>query len=187
MLTQPEIAASAAGLHFTTPRLHLRRLTPCDEQAQVEHDLNRTIMARIADPITPDQARQRAHAMLSEWQAAEDSWLGLAIIENSTDAFTGLSFFRVACYDNQSVEIGYRLHPDYWGRGYATEAANCLIDDYLNDTLHVRKLIAYCVADNAPSIRVLEKLGFDREGCLRQHSRLDNRWQDELVFGRLLR
>lgn len=186
MLTQVKIAAHTRHLNRQTQRLCLRRLTPADKQIQIEHDLNRTIMAQVRDPLTREQAEQRAREMLGDWDAAEDAWLGLAIEERTAGQFVGLAFFRVVSYENQSVELGYRLHPDYWRRGYATEAVRALVE-FLAETIEVRKLVAYCVAENEGSLKVLENLGFSREGCLKQHSWLDGRWQDELIFGRVLR
>jgi RimJ/RimL family protein N-acetyltransferase len=56
------------------------------------------------------------------------------------------------------VEICYRLHPDYWGRGIATEAAK-LVRDYGFSVLKCPRLISAIERENTRSIRVAEKLG----------------------------
>ena len=58
----------------------------------------------------------------------------------------------------EEVEIGYRLHPDYWGRGIATEAAG-LLRDYGFETLKLPRLISIIAPENIASVRVAEKIG----------------------------
>jgi len=185
MLSPEDLAQHLAGVALSTERLGLRALTPADNEAQIAHESNRAIMAMIRDPLPPEEIAERVRTLSGPWQATEGSWIGLALVESSTDKITGFFFLRVTCHESQSVELGYRLHPDYWGLGYATEAARCLLT-YFDEVLKVRKVVAYCVADNDASAGLLEKMGFTREGCLRKHSPLGGRWQDELVYGLVL-
>ena len=69
---------------------------------------------------------------------------------------TGLSFDG-----SGAATTGYVLAKDAWGRGYATEALQAMVD--LARSLHLPTLAAYCHPDHTPSIRVLEKAGFTRE------------------------
>ena len=55
------------------------------------------------------------------------------------------------------AELGYRLHPDFWGRGYATEGAAALVEH--GRAVGVRRIVAYTMTVNAGSRRVLEKVG----------------------------
>ena len=57
------------------------------------------------------------------------------------------------------MEFGYGLHPEHWGRGYVTEAAN-LICEYLFQRYPIEKITAYANLDNIESQRVLQKTGF---------------------------
>lgn len=65
--------------------------------------------------------------------------------------------------ENGQPEIGYGLEPEYWGRGYATEGVRALCRWALAQS-GIRAVEAETLADNAASIRVLEKLGFSRTG-----------------------
>ena len=60
------------------------------------------------------------------------------------------------------VEIGYRLHPDYWNRGLASEAAQAVRDHAFRD-LNLRRVISLIHPDNVPSRRVAEKNGMKIE------------------------
>lgn len=62
-------------------------------------------------------------------------------------------------YDERTYEIGFHLRPEFWGQGYAAEAANAVID-YAFNTLNAERLFAGHNPNNLASKRVLEKLGF---------------------------
>ena len=98
----------------------------------------------------------------------------------------GLLVCRATAAEHETMEIGYRLASSVHGRGYASEMCTALCT-FLFDVVRARKLIALCVADNEASVRVLEKLGMQREGRLREYCRLDGALRDELVHGLLAR
>lgn len=71
----------------------------------------------------------------------------------------GIGFGR---YDEEPYEFGYWITPDFWGRGYATEAGRAVI--HIARTLRVPRLSAGHYIDNPASGRVLRKLGFQATG-----------------------
>lgn len=84
----------------------------------------------------------------------------------------------------RKAELGYWMAPDEQGGGYATEAAElCLVHAF--EELGLHKVWARTVDDNQASIRVLEKLGFQREGVLENHWYGIGRYVDEYRFGLL--
>jgi ribosomal-protein-alanine N-acetyltransferase len=64
------------------------------------------------------------------------------------------------------VDIGYAFLPEYGGRGYALEAASAVME-HARQVLGARRVLAIVNRDNAPSIRLLEKLGFGDDGAVR--------------------
>jgi RimJ/RimL family protein N-acetyltransferase len=80
--------------------------------------------------------------------------------------------------------IGYELNPEYWGRGYATEAARAMLR-YGFEHLELHRIWAELNADNAGSARVLEKLGMCREAHFREHDYFKGRWWDTLIYASL--
>ena len=80
--------------------------------------------------------------------------------EKETWAFIGQAGLFHLCFNTQQsdIELAYRLHKKYWGRGYATELAIALIDWGLY-TYKLPKIIAPVHPGNKRSIRVLEKAG----------------------------
>ena len=70
-------------------------------------------------------------------------------------AFIG--WFELSPVGGGVAELGYRLHPDHWGRGYATEGAAALVRH--GRAVGVTRVVAYAMAVNSGSRRVLEKVG----------------------------
>jgi [ribosomal protein S5]-alanine N-acetyltransferase len=80
---------------------------------------------------------------------------------------TGFGFETVS-----RAATGYVLAKDAWGKGYATEALQAIID--IAHDINILRLYALCHIENAASWHILEKCGFAREGVLRQHSEFPN-------------
>ncbi len=84
------------------------------------------------------------------------------------------------------AEIAYGIAEAYQGRGIATSAIAAMINKAFYES-DLRKLIAYVHDKNRASCRVLDKLGFTREGLLREHYIINGRAENEVLFGLLRR
>ena len=88
-------------------------------------------------------------------------------------------------HDNlQQAEIGFTLAPAYQKQGFATEAVGAVLDRLFR-VQGMHKVAAECDARNAASAGLLERLGFTREGLLRQQTYLKGEWTDDLIYGLL--
>ena len=89
------------------------------------------------------------------------------ILDKITHEFIGQAgLFHVGFETSQTdIELAYRLHTAYWGKGYATELAHALIDWGLN-TYQLPKIIAAAHPGNKRSIRVLDKSGMHDDGMI---------------------
>lgn len=117
-------------------------------------------------------AAQHAQPRLS-WQ--------LAVVTKADLRQIGNCGIRVNDPALKEANIGYELNPDYWGRGYATEAAHAIVTFGFAE-LDLHRIWAECVADNLGSARVLEKLGMRREAHFREHQWYKQRWWDTLIY-----
>lgn len=79
------------------------------------------------------------------------------------------------------AEIHYHIHPDLWGKGYATEVALRLIDFGFN-TLNLHRVEAGVATENLGSVRVLEKSGMQREGLRRKILPIRGEWRDNYMY-----
>jgi RimJ/RimL family protein N-acetyltransferase len=82
---------------------------------------------------------------------------------------------------HRRAEIGYLLHPDWWGQGLATEAARLLIG-FGFGTLDLHRIEATTGPENRASARVLEKAGMRYEGRLRENVFVRGKWRDSLSY-----
>ena len=83
--------------------------------------------------------------------------------------------------EHATAEVGFVIHPDHHGQGYATEATAALLRvGFERDRLH--RIVGRCDSRNAGSARVMERLGMRREAHFRQNERIKGEWCDELVY-----
>lgn len=76
--------------------------------------------------------------------------------------------------NNHTCELGYNIGRKYWNQGYATEAIHDVVEYLFNSNLF-DTITAQCFEFNIPSIRVLEKNGFIKEGILRNRYIMNNK------------
>jgi RimJ/RimL family protein N-acetyltransferase len=84
--------------------------------------------------------------------------------------------------EHSNSELGYWIGKDFWGRGYATEAASAVVK-YALDDMTLERVYAKHFARNPQSGRVLEKIGMQREGVMRRHFRKWGEFQDCVLYG----
>ena len=93
----------------------------------------------------------------------------------------GNAGIRMKALNDWEADIGYELDPRYWGRGYATEAADALLAFGFRE-LKLHRVWAQCIAENTASAHVLEKIGMRQEGHLRENEWMKDRWWDTLLY-----
>jgi ribosomal-protein-alanine N-acetyltransferase len=93
------------------------------------------------------------------------------------DDLIGLAGMTLSNDKYRLGEIYYKLFPDYWGRGYATEVAQNLIMVGF-DRFNLHKVEAGVACENGRSIQVLEKAGMTREGLRRKILPIRGEWKD---------
>lgn len=106
-----------------------------------------------------------------------------------TDKESGQLFGAIALSNNQRFnhgEIAYWIGEDYWGKGYATEAGEAIVQFAFREK-NYHKVFARCFGSNPASGRVLQKLGMKEEGVLVDHIRKDNRYEDLIHYGMINR
>ncbi len=79
------------------------------------------------------------------------------------------------------VELGYIIDQGYWGHGYTTEAAKA-VRDWAFENYDIHRFQARCVAENIASWKVMEKLGMQCEGSLRQFFKRGDHYWDFKIY-----
>jgi [ribosomal protein S5]-alanine N-acetyltransferase len=138
-----------------TSRLILRPFKDEDIGRLAELLANRDFMRFSLGPYTREQTETVLQKFLSWNQAGLPSQF--AVIFRSNNEVIGYCGFLHWHLDGiDEIEIGYRLHPDYWNRGLASEAAQAVRDHAFRD-LNLSKVISLIHPDNIASRRVAEK------------------------------
>lgn len=113
-----------------------------------------------------DLAGTRAAVERAIGQQARDGFSFWAVIERESGRLAGEAGLFPLAEDRKDIALGYALGVDYWGRGYATEAARAVLAEAFG-SLAMQRVVAITRATNFRSQRVLAKLGFTPHG-LRQ-------------------
>lgn len=96
----------------------------------------------------------------------DDKGYGLFAVENfETEEFLGFVGLNEPTFDapfTPCIEIGWRLHKDHWGKGYATEAAKAVLA-LAFERLNLTEIVSFTSPLNTPSVKVMEKIGMTRD------------------------
>jgi ribosomal-protein-alanine N-acetyltransferase len=145
-----------------TARLLLRPLDAGDEQSFIAL-YSDPLVCQFAPhfPLTEQQAKENLHRILAQ-RTASGFPTFFVIVEPLSRNFVGTCNFRWNA-TTQEQEVVYHLCPDFWGRGYATEAVQALLA-YGFTALGLPRIAGRCVAENRASRRVMEKCGMRPDG-----------------------
>jgi [ribosomal protein S5]-alanine N-acetyltransferase len=168
---------------LVTPRLLLRDFRLADEAAVHAYasDPKATVFTDWG-PNDTAATREFIVQATAEANSPDRRTYTLAAVLRATDDVIGAAGLVVEEVATRSGSIGYVIHPAFWSRGYATEAAARLLQFGFTDlTLH--RIWATC----RPAARVLEKVGMQLEGQLRDHILIRGQWRDSLLYAAINR
>lgn len=144
---------------LTTKRLYLRQWVADDFSIFAEMSDNSEVMRYFPKVLSSQESKQMAQKCQ---QLIEDKGWGFWAVSlkenNNFIGFVGLHEPDTDLPFSPCIEIGWRLHPNYWGKGYATEAAREALR-FAFETLNVNEVVSFTAAINQPSRLVMERLG----------------------------
>jgi RimJ/RimL family protein N-acetyltransferase len=170
----------------TTPRIILRWISEDDIDGLYEVFSHPEVMRYWSTAPLPN--REAAATMQREIAEGNENgtmlkW-GLTLRESNLVIGT-TTLFNLNL-DNGRAELGYAMGRHHWGKGYMNEALQALVS-HAFDVMNLRRLEADVDPRNAASIRTLERLGFQREGFLRERWHVNGEIQDAFFYGLLRR
>jgi RimJ/RimL family protein N-acetyltransferase len=172
---------------IVTARLLLRPLDPATDIDSVHAYQSRPDVCRYIpyEPRSREEVADRLHDARATLDA-EGQALDLAVVRRDTGALIGdaLLFWRSA--EHRTGEIGYVIHPDHTGNGFATEAARAMLALGF-DELGLHRIIARIDERNAASAAVLRRLGMRQEAVLVENEWFKGEWSTEIDFAILER
>ena len=148
-------------MELQTPRLTLRSFATEDVDAMAQLFANPDFMRFSLGVFTE---RKQTVGFIEKVMGWDSSGIPsqFAVVQRGDDALIGYCGFFHHTEVPGEVEIGYRLHPDYWNRGLITEAARAVRDHAFAD-LKLLRVISLVHPENIPSRRVAEKNGMKVE------------------------
>jgi ribosomal-protein-alanine N-acetyltransferase len=171
------------------PTLPTERLRLREVRAQDAEDVlafrGDPIVQRFDDPPIHmlDEAATFIEEVREEFRDGEGIVWAVELVEE--DTVVGLVGFHEWDRYHRRAEVGYGLARAYWGRGIASEALRAALR-FGFDEMELNRVFARTIADNHGSVRLLERLGFQREGTQRAHSLEDDRmFHDSAIYGLL--
>jgi RimJ/RimL family protein N-acetyltransferase len=169
-----------------TARLRLRPFASSDEAALFSLQSNTYVLRYWDSP--PWNDRSRAERFIATCRSMEEDGSGarLAIDRVSDNVFIGWCSLSRWNPEYRSASMGYCFDDAVWGHGYATEAGGALLK-WAFDTLDLNRVQSETDTRNLASARVLEKLGFVREGTLREDCVVNGEVSDSWVYGLIRR
>lgn len=170
--------------HIETERLFLRPIQLTDAPAIFDYG-QRVEVARLAGfPVNQSLEEVRTFIEQDLQKSEEQAHLRIyAICLKGDGRVIGTVNFTKEIEEG-IFEIGYVLHPDWWGQGLMPEAVGALIQHGFQ-VYHLRKIELVTYDFNRQSQRVAEKLEFQLEARLRQRKELDGHFHDKVVYGLL--
>jgi RimJ/RimL family protein N-acetyltransferase len=167
-----------------TERLLLRLQVPedIDELYEIRSrpDVNRYLYSEAMSRAEVEAKLDERLEKYSKLDEPGDSLL-LAVVRRDTGAMVGDVSLNWLPGEHQQVEIGYVLHPDHHGHGFATEAARELLRISF-EHLKAHRVTGRLDGRNTASGRVLEKLGMRAEAHFRENEFIKGEWTDEIVY-----
>lgn len=152
---------------FKTARLFLRKLTKEDVPLIQRLNGDPVVMQYIGPPDGSYESA-KAYVDLRVDGYADRDGLGIFVAERLEDQVPIGWVCLKNLDDTTEIEIGYRLLKEYWGKGYATEGARCLLEHGLS-TLQLSEVVAVTLPTNVPSQKVLLKLGLEEVGMAKYY------------------
>lgn len=179
------MTAGERGLPLAGERLILRNLADRDFAAMLGYYNDPTLAEYLDVPtMTEDRVRRFIEGQCDRPLGVPGEWTQIAIERRDTGEMIGDLGFRVNADYPHEAELGYRIAREHQHHGFAVEAVSRLLDHAFT-ALGLHRVIAYTGCENEPSIRLLERVGFRREGRMRASYNVRGRWIDEYLYAML--
>ena len=148
--------------HIETPRLILREWTETDIPEFARLNSDERVMEYFLKPLSYRETVDFYNRIQEEFKT---HGFGLYAVEDKvTRAFMGYVGLHNVTFEIDfapTVEIGWRLLPEFWGKGYATEAAMVCVG-YAKRDLKLQEIVSFTSLLNKRSERVMQKIGMTR-------------------------
>ncbi|MET4559019.1 ribosomal-protein-alanine N-acetyltransferase [Lysinibacillus parviboronicapiens] len=161
-------------MFIKSPRLVIREFEPDDWQAVYAYTSDMNVMKYIPEGVFSEKD---AKNFVSENMEEAKNFPVILVEEN---ILIGHMVFH-QYFGEHTYEIGWVFNPDYYNKGYASEAAQALLNYGFKD-MQLHRIIATCQPQNIASYKVMEKIGMRKEGYFKKCIPHGDEWWDEYYY-----
>lgn len=135
-------------------------------------------------PNSENETQAFINEMLEEQNLNTRKFYVFGITLKNTDSVIGSIGLEIQSLENKNASFGYILNKHFWNRGIVTEASECILNFGFND-LELHRIWATCRPENTKSIYLLKKLGFKKEGHLKDDKLIHGIFRDSVLFAKI--
>ena len=169
---------------LTTDRLILRILSP-EVYDFIYQNLSEEEQMKFLGLSSEEELTKEKNKYDQGLSMFNKSFRGFQLIDKASDKIIGWCGYHIWYTEHSRAEIGYGLFDDaFKQKGLMSEALPTIIE-YGFITMKLHRIEALAATYNIPSVKLLDKLNFKREGVLREHYLVDDRMEDSVVYSLL--
>jgi hypothetical protein len=178
-------------LTFETERLLLTSSNPCMAEEVLNFYKNNKEDFEATEPIDKNNFYtievQKRNLSMEERAFSEKFFVRFWIFlkENPKKIIGTFSFSKIKMGYFCSASLGYKIDKEFRHKGYCTEAIRFGLY-YAKNNLNLHRIFSTVNLDNKNSISLLLKLGFDREGLLKDYVFLNGKWTNQYLYAKIL-
>lgn len=132
-------------------------------------------------PTTEEQSQEYVEKFILFQKENPRRYIKFFLVLKKSNQIIGECGFLMPEQQHRSAELMYRLNKNYFGMGYATEAAKAMLDFGFRQ-LALHRIDAMCDVRNTASVKVLEKIGMQKEGRLSEHRWTKGNWRSSYLY-----
>jgi RimJ/RimL family protein N-acetyltransferase len=178
-----ELVPTAISYPLESEGLLLRPYVPDDFDALLAIQSNPDVARWLYwEPRSRDEVQSALGRKQTETRLVGDGdTISLAVVLRGSSELIGDAILHLLSAEHRQAEIGFIVHPDHQGRGYATETGRVLLR-LAFEAFAMHRVVGRLEPRNAASARVLERLGMRREAHFVENEFVKGEWQSELVY-----
>ncbi len=170
---------------LTTDRLLLKKLTPKD-YCNLFENYSKEEIKFILGHASDEEFEKEKYKFENGYSTYNRSFLYFQIIDKTSMQIIGGCGFHNWASEHRRAELGYSLtNKSFKRKGIMSEVLPVILDYGFNQ-MNLHRIEAIVGPDNIPSLRLIEKFHFQKEGVLREHYSVDNLLEDSIIFSRLV-
>ena len=167
-----------------TKRLRLKRFSP-EDLNHIFKKFSKDEIIKILNLRTEVEFIKEEKRFLNGYSCYNKSFMLFLLIDKATDTVIGRGGLHNWNAEHHRAELGYEMEDELFKKkGLMTEAVGAFIE-YGFEKMNLNRIEAMVGAENIPSLKIIEKYNFKKEGVLRQHYKILNSFEDSVVFSLL--